>query len=125
LEEAMLRISAEQMSVFEMQVETNFARRLAHTLIEAFPFRFVAGGVELPEEFALACARHAKDLGLRSESAITRYANLCTLIGLGFENKPFADNTGLSPTSVERLDPEWLDRIVPMVEELLRNRSAT
>ena len=121
----MLQIAVEQMQAMESQTEANFARRLADTLAEFFPFRFTEGASAVTEEFALTCVRHAKTLGLRSEAAITRYANLCALMGIGFEAKPFASSADLSPRADENPEPAWLDRIVPIIEQMLRERASS
>lgn len=118
----MLQVSQTQMALFDAQIETAFAARLGRELMRFFPFRFGVDGLGSPEVFALSCVRHAKRLGLRREVAITRYANLCTLLQVGFESNSFARSAALSPTGTEALDPAWLDRIVPLVEQMLRER---
>ena len=121
----MLQIAVEQMQAMESQTEANFARRLADSLTEFFPFRFTEGASAVTEEFALTCVHHAKTLGLRSEAAITRYANLCALMGIGFEAKPFAAGASLCLLTDENPEPAWLDRIVPIIEQMLRERASS
>lgn len=121
----MLQMVIEQMDAMESQTEANFARRLAHSLAEFFPFRFAQSEPAATEKFALTCVGHAKTLGLRSEASITRYANLCALMGIGFEAKPFAAGAGLSRLADENPEPAWLDRIVPIIEQMLRERSSS
>lgn len=121
----MLCISAQQMDFLNAQAEFRFARGLAQQIVEFFPLRFTEKSTGETEEFALACVRHAKSLGLLSESALTRYANLCALIGIGFETKPFAASTGLARENGEPLDPDWLDRIVPTVHDLLLRKQTS
>lgn len=118
----MIKISAQQMQLLDAQGEANFASELAEELVRFFPYRFGQNGVAVPFDHALACIQHGRSLGLRTRGAITRYANLCTLMGVGFERTEFALNNSLAPRAGELLDPIWLDRIVPAVEQLLRNR---
>jgi hypothetical protein len=117
-----IKISAQQMQLLDAHGEANFAATLAEELVKYFPYRFGQNGVAVPFDHALACIHQGKSLGLRARGAITRYANLCTLMGVGFECTEFAINNGLAPRDGELLDPIWLDRIVPAVEQLLRNR---
>jgi hypothetical protein len=116
----MLTVRADQVQALDEHVERNFARRLADSLRVFFPFRFSAADPAAVEKFALACIKHAKVLGLRSETGITRYANVSAVIGIGFEAKPLNGRIDLAPEDDENRDPAWLDRIVPLVEQTLR-----
>jgi hypothetical protein len=116
----MLTVRADQMQALDEHIEANFAHRLADSLRAFFPFRLRGADPAVVEKFALACVKQAKALGLRSEAGITRYANLSTVIGIGFEAKPLNGRIDLAPRDDENRDPAWLDRIVPLVEQTLR-----
>src|SRR5207248_3179898 len=116
----MLTIRAEQMRALDDHMERRFARRLAQSLRHFFPFRFARADTAAVEEFALACTKHAKNLSLSTEAGISRYANLCALIGIGFEGKEWGEKAGLAPRNWEDRDTAWLDRIVPLVEQRFR-----
>jgi hypothetical protein len=118
----MLIIRAEQMQALDEQMERHFARRLAGSLRRFFPFRFARADDAAAEEFAFACVKHAKTLGLQTEGGIHRYANVCALIGTGFEATAWGIKAGLAPGEGENRETAWLDRIVPMVEQRFRER---
>jgi hypothetical protein len=115
----MLSIRAEQMHALDEQIEREFSHRLAHTLSVFFPSRFARLEPASVDEFALACVKRARSLGLHTEGSIARYANLCALVGIGFENTSAAANAGLAPSDTEDRDPSWLDRIVPLVQRMI------
>jgi hypothetical protein len=118
----MLSIRTEQMQTLDDLMERRFARRLALSLRRFFPFRFSSTEEATVEEFALACIKHAKTLGLNTECGINRYVNICALIGLGFEATPWGINAGLAPRDDESRETAWLDRIVPVVQQRFRER---
>jgi hypothetical protein len=116
----MLTIRPEQMQAIEDRIERQFARRLAVSLRQFFPSRFAGADADAVEKFALDCTKHAKALGVSTEGGITRYANICALIGIGFEAQPWGVRAGLAPQEGENRDAVWLDRIVPLVERRFR-----
>jgi hypothetical protein len=118
----MLTIRAEQMQALDEHMERQFARRMARSLHRFFPFRFPRANDTAAEEFAFACVKHAKTLGLQTEGGINRYANVCALIGTGFEATAWGIRAGLAPREDENRETAWLDRIVPIVEQRFRER---
>jgi hypothetical protein len=118
----MLIIRTEQMQALDEHMERQFARRLADSLRRFFPFRFARADDAAAEEFVFACVTHAKTLGLQTEGGINRYANICVLIGTGFEATEWGIKAGLAPREGENRESAWLDRIVPMVEQRFRER---
>ncbi|MDB5856747.1 MAG: hypothetical protein JWQ76_436 [Ramlibacter sp.] len=118
----MFQLTPSQLRAIESRREGTLVRELALRLQEHFPFRFEAGGLGDPEDFAALCVAHAVAVGLRQEAEIARYANLAVLVGIGFEDGAFAQRENLAPRPGESCDAAWLDRIVPRVEGLLRTR---
>jgi|HubBroStandDraft_6_1064221.scaffolds.fasta_scaffold2567489_2 hypothetical protein len=101
-------------------MERQFARRLAGSLRHFFPFRFARADDAVAEEFAFACVKHAKTLGLQTEGGIHRYANVCALIGTGFEATAWGIKASLAPGEGEDREIVWLDRVVALVEQRFR-----
>jgi len=117
-----LTIRNEQIQLFEERFEREFAARLAAHLRKFFPFRFVGRDDAVVQDFALRCVKHAKGLGVQSERGIAHYADLATLIGIGFEATDWGISADLVPQPHENHDHAWLDRIIPIIERRLRER---
>lgn len=118
----MFQLTESQLHAIESRREGTLVRELARRLQEHFAFRFEAGGLGDPQDFTARCVAHAVAIGLRQEAEIARYANLAVLVGVGFEAGAFAHREKLAPLQGEACDAAWLDRIVPLVEHLLRTR---
>jgi hypothetical protein len=121
-EAPLFQLTPSQLRAIESRREGTLVRELARRLQDHFPFRFEAGGLGDPEDFAARCVAQAVALGLRQEAEIARYANLAVLVGVGFETGSFAQRENLAPLPGETCDAAWLDRIVPLMEDLLRTR---
>jgi hypothetical protein len=120
----LFQLTPTQLRTIESRREGTLVRELAGRLQEHFAFRFEAGGLGDPEDFAARCVAHAVAIGLRQEAEIARYANLAVLVGAGFEDGNFARRENLAPLPGEPCDAAWLDRIVPLVQALLRARGS-
>jgi hypothetical protein len=118
----LFQLTPSQLGTIESRREGTLVRELARRLREHFPFRFEPGGLGDPEDFAARCVSHAVNIGLRQEAEIARYANLAVLVGVGFEAGAFAHRERLAALPGEACDADWLDRIVPLVDGLLRTR---
>jgi hypothetical protein len=118
----LFQLTPSQLRAIESRREGTLVRELGRRLQEHFPLRFEPGGLGAPEDFAARCVAHAVAIGLRQEAEIARYANLAVLVGVGFETGAFAQRENLAPLPGEAGDAAWLDRIVPLVEGLLRTR---
>ena len=85
-----LRIQPEQWEAFAADAEERFLERLCATLTHSWPERCAelgpAGTRELAEEAIVRAQGH----GLREQEQITRFAQLCFLIDVDFDDLPWA-----------------------------------
>lgn len=120
----MLYLNDDQMTTLDQQHRTQFEQRL-----------FTHGRTHLPKRCAhlddaqlrravTAAVDKARDLGLRTELAVSLYFNVAVCFGLDFSNNanvPWA--YPIQPLPGEPLDPVWMMRVSEIASLTLKQQA--
>jgi hypothetical protein len=121
----MLRIDPSQLASLDEGAQRGFHKRLQAHLRKHFPDRFASLSDDEACKAVTALADHARALGLKSELAICLYLVVAVPFGRGFEAANIQWATPITPHPGERLDPDWIRRVVRVATRTLKRTTAS